>query len=151
FLIAVIATNAIVAGFYAPFVISYLHKKYYSDIEVEGFGSLVDVSVYFVKTLGLFLFLLLLAIPLYFIPVVGFLVPILIFFWFYKKNIVFDVGSTMLNKSEYKEFLYLHRNKINIVSFVTYLIGYIPIINLFAAVPQLLAVAHLFFSLKRGV
>jgi hypothetical protein len=151
FLIAVIATNAIVAGFYAPFVISYLHKKYYSDVEISGFGSLTEITIYFVKTLGLFLFLLLLAIPLYFIPMVGFLVPILIFFWFYKKNIIFDVGTTMLSQSEYKELTYHHRHRINVVSFATYLVGYVPVVNLFAAILQLLAISHMFFHLKRGV
>lgn len=149
FLLSVVITNALVASFYAPIIAGYVQKKHYNNIAIEGFGSIGDLVGFFVKTLGLFLLLLIIAIPLYFIPVVGFLVPALIFFWFFKKNMVFDVGSTILNKEEYQAITYDARNAINGVSIVAYLSGYIPIFNFFAAIFQVLAYTHLFFDLKR--
>jgi len=149
YLLSVIITNAFIAGFYSPLIATMIQKKHYPNIMIEGFGGVMDFVGFFAKTLGVFLMLLIIAIPLYFIPVVGFLTPMLIFFWFFKKNMVFDMGSTILSKNEYDEIVYKDKNKINTISLVAYLSSYIPIFNYFAGVFQLIVYAHLFFILKK--
>lgn len=149
FLLAVVITNALLATFYAPLVAKFLQKKYYPNVMIEGFGGIWDSVLFFLKTIFLFLLLLLLMTPFYFIPLVGFLVPIVIFFWFFRKNIIFDVGSTLLSKEEYEDITSTFKGRINMNCLVAYLIGYIPVVNFFAGVFQLLLLTHLFFLLKK--
>jgi len=149
FLLAVVITNALLASFYAPLVAIFLQKKHYPNVMIEGFGGVWDSVLFFMKTLSIFLLLLLAAIPFYFIPLVGFLVPIVIFFWFFRKNMIFDVGSTVLSKEEYEDITVTFKGRINMTCLVAYSSGYIPVLNFFAGVFQLLLLTHLFFTLKK--
>lgn len=135
----------VIIGFLTPMILKVLHKRHYSHLETNGFGTLLSpLWVLFKSTLIMFLLFILL-IPLYFIPLINILAINLPFYYFFHKLLTYDVASTILTQ---EEFAIIHLKKANSFRFRTmflYLISMIPFITLFSAVFYIIYLGHSYF------
>lgn len=135
----------IVIGFLTPMILKVLHKRHYSHLQINGFGTLMTPLWVALKSASIMILLFLLFIPLYFIPVVNILAINLPFYYFFHKLLTFDVASTILTEDEYK---LIHAKKANIFRYKTmflYFLSMIPSLMLFSAVFFIIYLGHSYF------
>ncbi|AFI04468.1 EI24 domain-containing protein [Helicobacter cetorum] len=143
--------NVFMSIFYTPLVISYLHKKYYFQVEREEFGSVTFSIKYFLKSLIIMLVIMALLTPLYFIPIIGVFLSLIPHFLFFKNTMSLDVGSAIFKDYEKYQTL-LKQYKMSHYRFCAccYLFSLIPFFNFFATLLQTILLAHYFFTLKEN-
>ncbi len=134
--------------FYAPFIVSFVHNKYYSHITREEALSFIESIIYFLKIVALLLFFMILCIPVYFIPFVGHIVFFVIFFIFFKNTITLDVAAAIFCKKDYMFFLSFYKKEIWVFTLSLYILSLIPIVNFFVLIFQIAAFTHFVFSCK---
>ena len=125
----IIATISLLTSLYSPKLLLRLAKKEYG---VEGMDrSKVTRSLYYNIKAGLiFLALLILALPLLFVPVLGQIVMLILWAILIKEPTFYDVSSLFIED----EKSYLGQKSIWIVAIIASLFNYIPILNLFAPI-----------------
>lgn len=129
-----IFTTIIIIGFLTPIIIEILRRRNYPNLKLEGHGSLISPLFIALKSLIIMFLLFIILIPFYFIPLVNIFALNLPVYYFFHKLLNFDVTSTMLSSSEYKE---IYRNKkglFRIRTLFLYFISMIPFITLFTTV-----------------
>lgn len=135
----------IIIGFLTPMILKVLHKRHYSHLELNGFGSLLSPLWVALKSLIIMLVLFIVLIPLYFIPLINILAINLPFYYFFHKLLTYDVASTILTEDEYKV---IHDKKAYAFRFRTlflYFLSMIPSIMLFTAVFYIIYLGHSYF------
>ncbi|MCT7912229.1 EI24 domain-containing protein [Arcobacter lacus] len=142
--ISVILT-LIVIGFLTPLILQNLHKKYYSHLQLESYGTLsLSLWVLF-KNLFMMIFLFLLLIPVYFVPVFNVIAFALPLYYFFHKLLNFDVSSTILSKNQYKIIYEKEANNFRLRTLFLYFISMIPFATLFSAVFFVIYLGHSYF------
>ncbi|WP_428026832.1 EI24 domain-containing protein [Arcobacter sp.] len=129
-----IFTTLIIIGFLTPMIIETLRKKHYPEVKLKGHGSLVSPILVALKSLFVMMFLFILFIPFYFIPFVNIIAFNLPIYYFFHKLLNFDVTSTMLSSSEYKEIYRSQKNLFRFRTLLLYFVSMIPFITLFSTV-----------------
>ena len=135
----------IIIGFLTPLILKVLHKRHYSHLQINGFGSLMSPVWVAIKSGLIMIFLFILFIPLYFIPVVNLVAINLPFYYFFHKLLTYDVASTILTEDEYE---LIHSKKANAFRFRTaflYFLSMIPSLMLFSAVFYIIYLGHSYF------
>lgn len=135
----------IIIGFLTPMILRVLHKRHYSHLEINGFGSLLSPLWVALKSGIIMLLLFILFIPLYFIPIINLFAINLPFYYFFHKLLTYDVASTMLTEDEYR---LIHAKKANAFRFRTmflYFLSMIPSLMLFSAVFYIIYLGHSYF------
>ena len=136
----------IIIGFLTPMILKVLHKRHYSHLELNGFGSLLSPLWVALKSLLIMMILFIVLTPLYFIPLVNILAINLPIYYFFHKLLTFDVASTILTEDEYKV---IHSKKASAFRFRTlflYFLSMIPSIMLFSAVFYIIYLGHGYFQ-----
>lgn len=146
-IILTIIGNIFISIFYTPIVIGYLQKKYYHQIDLDCFGNIKTSIFYFLKSLGWFILFVIILSPLFFIPFVGVFAVLIPHFFFFKNTMLFDVGSSIFDESEYRSFISSNKIKIYQVSLIAYIFSLIPFFNFFATLLQTIIIAR--FLLER--
>lgn len=135
----------IIIGFLTPMILKVLHKRHYSHLQINGFGSLLSPLWIALKSGLIMVLLFIVFIPLYFIPLVNILAINLPFYYFFHKLLTFDVASTILTEEEYQN---IHGKKANSFRFKTmflYFLSMIPSLMLFSAVFYIIYLGHSYF------
>jgi hypothetical protein len=119
------------------FVASALNTTVLSAVQHKHFlydSSFVDNEVktikYTFRDMGVFILISLIAFPLFFIPVLNFIVQIVLWTWLVKDTFVYDTAS-MLTENPTKEQLKAHKGAIWSISAITTLFNFIPVFNVF--------------------
>jgi hypothetical protein len=140
----------VVIGFLTPTIVKVIHQRYYSDIDLQGFGGIFDISWYMMKTIFIMIMLLFLLIPLYFIPVVGIFILNLPFYYLFHKSLTYDVGSTILTKEQYAQIHFKNKGTLRLKTLLLFSISLIPFAILFTSAFFVIYLAHnYFFYLKQ--
>lgn len=142
--------NVFVSIFYTPIVISYLHKKYYRDLQIDSFGNILSSMGYFSKSFGYFLLFAIILTPLYFVPFIGIFAVLIPHFFFFKNTMLFDVGSSIFEKSDYRLILSEHKAKNYQITAIAYLFSLIPIFNFLATLLQTIIIARYLLEIKQN-
>ena len=100
---ASVILSIIIIGFLTPMILGILHKRYYSHLELNGYGTLFSSLWELFKSLSMMVLLFLILIPVYFVPVLNIIAFALPLYYFFHKLLNFDVSSTILTKEQYKE------------------------------------------------
>lgn len=135
----------IIIGFLTPMILKVLHKRHYSHLEINGFGSLLSPLWVALRSGIIMLILFIVLIPLYFIPLINILAINLPFYYFFHKLLTYDVASTILTEDEYRV---IHDKKAYAFRFRTlflYILSMIPSIMLFTAVFYIIYLGHSYF------
>ncbi len=135
----------VIIGFLTPMILKVLHKRHYSDIKINGFGSLLSPLFVALKSALIMIVLFIVFIPLYFIPLINIIAINFPLYYFFHKLLTYDVASTILTEEEYK---LIHDKKANAFRFRTlflYLLSLIPSLMLFSAVFFIIYLGHSYF------
>jgi len=135
-----------IIGFLTPRILAVIGERHYGGFVFEGFGNVATVLFAFLKTLLITLALLLLLIPLYFVPVVGVVAFNLPFYYLFHNLLVYDVASTLCTKEEYGRILYRDGMQIRLQTLLMYLVSLIPFAALAGSVFFVIYLGHGFFS-----
>ena len=140
-----VAIGLFVIGFLTPWILPIIRDRHYSDIKVEGFGTIPEVTWFFVKTLLIMLAMMFLLIPFYFIPLLNLVAINLPFYYFFHRLLNFDVGSTICTKEDYKKIMFYKGNSIRFKTFLMFLATMIPFIAIFTMVYFVVYLGHVYF------
>jgi len=133
-----------IISFFIFIFIGYIHKKYYSDIELKGINIFSIIFFYF-KTILITLILFIVLIPSYFIPAINFLI-FLPLYYFFHKTIVFDVSSIINNTKEYKKIKNVNWGELKAKTSFCFLISLIPIIGILVYPFYIIFIGHYIFN-----
>lgn len=137
--------SLIIIGFFTPHILGILHKRYYSHLKLEPFGTIFSSLWVLFKSLFMMILIFLILMPLYFIPLlntVAFLFP---FYYFFHKLLNFDVSSTILSKDEYEKIYKNEKGSFRLRTLFLYLFSMIPFVSLFASVYFVIYLGHSYF------
>jgi hypothetical protein len=123
----VITMLFVVNIFNKPFI-SHISQKYYNK---ELASNYIQRFAYTIKDTLIFMVISLIVFPLLFTPVLNFIIQVALWMWLTKDTIQFNTASLVFGDVN-KERLKPYKIDIWIISFVTVLFNFIPILNVFA-------------------
>ncbi len=135
----------IIIGFLTPMILGILHKKYYSHLQLNGYGTITSSIWVLVKSAFMMILLIVLLIPVYFVPVLNIIAFALPLYYFFHKLLNFDVSSTILSAEQYKIIYEKEGNNFRLRTLFLYLISMIPFATLFTAVYYIIYLGHAYF------
>lgn len=136
----------IIIGFLTPMILNIIHKRHYSELKLNGFGTLMSPVWILVKSSLIMILLFILFIPLYFIPIVNLFAINFPFYYFFHKMLTFDVASTVLTEDEYKIIQNKKAMSFRFRTLFLYILSMIPSITLFTAVFFIIYLGHGYFQ-----
>jgi len=142
---ASVILTIVIIGFLTPMILSILHKRYYSHLEMNGYGTLFSSLYMLVKSLFVMIFLFIVLIPIYFVPVLNMIAFSFPLYYFFHKLLIFDVSSTILSKKENKIIYKKEANSFRFRTLFLYFISLIPFATLFTAVYYIIYLGHTYF------
>jgi len=142
---ASIIFSIILIGFLTPMILKILHERYYSHLQIKGYGTIVGSVWILVKSLFVMMILFIVLIPVYFIPVLNVIAFSIPLYYFFHKLINFDVSSTILSKNEYKLIYKKESNSFRLRTLFLYFSSMIPFAALFTAVFYVIYLGHAYF------
>ena len=142
---ASVILSIVVIGFLTPMILSILHKRYYSHLNLHGYGTLLSPLWVMSKSAFVMIVLFIVLIPVYFVPVLNIIAFALPLYYFFHKLLNFDVSSTILSKEEYKEIYAKEGNSFRLRTLFLYFISMIPFATLFTAVYYIIYLGHAYF------
>lgn len=148
FLALSLLSNLILCSFLTPFIIGFIHNKHYPTKTINSNSSLLQTSLTLLKIYFLYLLMLCLLIPLYFVPFIGSLVILIPNYWLFSKTLVLDAGESILDKNALKEIQKTHKQEIRSIVIPLFALSLLPLLNFFTPFFALIALAHLLFTLK---
>ena len=142
---ASVILSLIVIGFLTPMILEILHKRYYSHLNLNPYGSLFSSIWVLAKSLFMMILLFIVLIPVYFVPVLNVIALVLPLYYFFHKLLNFDVSSTIMSKEEYKIIYEKNANSFRLRTLFLYLISLFPFATLFTAVYYIIYLGHAYF------
>ncbi|QKF72649.1 membrane protein (etoposide-induced protein domain) [Aliarcobacter faecis] len=135
----------LVIGLLTPFVVNYLEKVHYKNLDLKPYGTILGAFWVFLKALFVMIFLYVLLVPLYFVPLINIIAFYLPLYYFFHKLLNYDVSSTILSKQEYKQIYSKNGSSFRMRTLFLYFISTIPFITLFVAVFYTIYLSHAYF------
>ncbi|RDU61071.1 EI24 domain-containing protein [Helicobacter marmotae] len=136
--------NLFLSLFYTPFLVRYVHAKDFKHIALHPFGTIGGDILSFLKDTSIFVILLLLCIPLYFIPLLGSVALFVTCFLYFKKRTFYDVASSIMDKTQFQAL-----NCKGLVNYfyalLAYIPSFIPFASLFLMPLQILIITRYMF------
>lgn len=142
---ASVVLSIIVIGFLTPMILKILHRRYYSHLVLHEYGT-IPLSIWvLLKSLFMMVFLFIILIPVYFVPILNVLAFSLPFYYFFHKLLNFDVSSTILSKEQFKIIYREEGNNFRLRTLFLYFVSMIPFATLFTAVYYIIYLGHAYF------
>ncbi len=142
---ASVILSIIVIGFLTPMILKILHRRYYSHLVLHEYGT-IPLSIWvLLKSLFMMVFLFIILIPVYFVPILNVLAFSLPFYYFFHKLLNFDVSSTILSKEQFKIIYREEGNNFRLRTLFLYFVSMIPFATLFTAVYYIIYLGHAYF------
>ena len=138
--------SLIVIGFLTPYILSKIKEKHYPNISFHGNISILSTILYLIKAIFIMLILFIVLIPFYFIPIVNIVAINLPFYYLFHKLLNFDVGTTLLNTHDLKEFQKENTKKLRLRTLKLYLLSLIPFASLILPVYYVVYIGHGYLS-----
>lgn len=135
----------VIIGFLTPMILKVLHKRHYSNLELNGFGSLLSPLWVAFKSALIMIVLFIVFIPLYFIPLINIIAINLPIYYFFHKLLTYDIASTILTEDEYKLIHNKKAGAFRLRTLFLYFLSMIPSLMLFSAVFYIIYLGHSYF------
>jgi len=145
-IIVSIVIALVVAGFLTPVVTKEINKRHYNYVPKSEVSTARVLKVMMIEIMK-FLGILLVCLPLLFVPVLNFFIINVPFFYIYYKLLLIDVGSNTLDSDKF-ELALLEGGGIKFIAFTLlfYLISLVPLVGLFFQLYFVIVLSHLFFE-----
>ena len=136
----------IVAGFLTPVAAKEINKRHYHYIPKSEASTARVLKVMMVEIMK-FLGILLVCLPLLFVPLLNLFIINVPFFYIYYKFLLIDVGSNTLDSDKF-ELALLEGGGIKFIAFtfLFYLISLVPLVGLFFQLYFVIVLSHLFYQ-----
>ncbi|MFA7355321.1 MAG: EI24 domain-containing protein, partial [Sulfurimonadaceae bacterium] len=135
----------IIIGFLTPFVLGELQKRDYMDVEMIGHSNILYAIFSALKWTVTMLFLFILFIPFYFIPLINIVAINIPLYYFFHKMLTFDISSNICTKEEDKKIKFFSSNKIVMKTAALYTLSLIPFAIFFGAIFFVIYLGHTYF------
>ena len=142
---ASVILSIVVIGFLTPMILGVLHKRHYSHLTLHGHGSLLSPLWVLFKSAFMMIFLFVILIPVYFVPVLNIFALALPFYYFFHKLLNYDVSSTLLSEEEFEKIYKTQANNFRLRTLFLYFVSMIPFATLFTAVYYIIYLGHAYF------
>ena len=137
--------SIVIIGFLTPIILNILYKRYYSQLKLEGYGTIFSSIWVLFKSFFFMILLFVVLAPLYFIPVLNMIAFSFPLYYFFHKLLNFDVSSTILTKEQYKIIYEKESGAFRLRTLFLYFISMIPFATLFTAVYYIIYLGHAYF------
>ena len=137
---AIVASMLFLASIFSEVIVADIEKREFTNDEVVRDNVLKSIK-YTIKDSLIFIFLSILALPLLVVPVVNILIQIVLWIWLVKNTIGYDALS-LTHKNVDKELFKNYKKDIFIISFITVMFNFIPVLNIFGPFFGLVALFH---------
>ena len=143
-----IFTSLIIVGFLTPRILHTVHKRHYSHLELEeGYDTVIGSTFKLLKTTLVMLVLLIVFIPLYFIPVINIVAINLPFYYLFHKMLNYDVSANIMSYERFKKIYYFTKSSFRGKTLFLYVVSLIPFVAFFISIFYIIYIGHSYFSL----
>ncbi|HVY07118.1 MAG TPA: EI24 domain-containing protein [Burkholderiales bacterium] len=141
---AVLLTALLIATVFAvPVLVRHVAQGDYAGLEKRHGGGFAGSAWNAISAISLFLLLWILAIPLWLLGPLAFVVPLLLSAWLNQRLFRYDALAEHADADEMKKIFEAARGRLFLLGLATGLVYFIPLINLVAPVFAALAFIHL--------
>ncbi len=141
--------SIIVVGFFTPKIVKEVQKRHYPHIKLTNQNFTLANSVFmYAKVFFIFFTLLLITLPLSFIPGINLVVLYIPFYYLFHNFLVLDVGSSIVSKDEFLKIVKSNKTLFRSTTLTLYLISLIPFSGILLQVFYVIVIAHEFFMKK---
>jgi hypothetical protein len=141
FIIAIFAALLII-GFLTPAILKEVQRRHYRDVRLEGHGNVLSLVWNSIKYLFITALLLLVLMPLYFIPVLNIVAINIPFYYLFHKFYMLDVTSESLSLEKYRQLMFYRGNATRLSTLILYLISLVPFAALITPVFNVIVLSH---------
>lgn len=143
-----IFTSLIIVGFLTPRILHTIHKRHYSHLELEdGYDTVIGSIFKLLKTTLVMFILLILFIPLYFIPVVNIIAINLPFYYLFHKMLNYDVSANIMSYEKFKKIYYFTKSSFRGKTLLLYVVSLVPFVAFFISIFYIIFIGHSYFQL----
>lgn len=128
-----------------PLMLERVGAAEYADLERRNGGTLAGSAVNTLAALGLYLLVLLLSLPLWLIPGVGLVLPVVLSAYLNQRAYRYDALMQHADSQEMRALVIKERRGLWLVGIVSGLLAYVPLVNL--AVPAFSGMAFVHYCL----
>lgn len=132
----------IVAVFALPLVLDLVGQRDYADLQKRHGGSQAGSIGNALGALAWYLAGMIVSLPLWLIPGLGLLLPLLLSAWLNQRAYRYDALMQHADRDEYRKMVATHRGKLLLVGLGAGVLNYVPLLNLFAPAFAGLAFVH---------
>ena len=144
-LYASIFVAVIVIGFLTPLILKELQKRHYPDIELKGHSNIFEYFLLLMKWIFVMVFLFILFIPLYFIPVLNVIAFNFPLYYFFHKMMTYDIASEICTREEDIKIRFFYASTLRLKTLGLYLTSLIPFVVFFASVFYVIYLGNSYF------
>ena len=141
----------IVAVFALPLILEKVAERDYAELDKRRGGSQAGSVANAMVALAWYLAGLILTLPLWLIPGLGLLLPLLLSAYLNQRAYRYDALMQHADRDEYRKLVSAHRGKLLLVGLGAGALGYVPVLNLFAPAFAGLAFVHYCLETLRGM
>ncbi len=146
FACAYITASLLAAVVILPLLLKHLAKNEYRDVAAMGRDSFVAATVNSVVATLLFVLGWLLTLPLWLIPGLSIVLPLLLMAWFNRRTFAYDALSLHATAEEWSALRREHKRPLFLLGLTLALLAHLPVIGLL--VPALAALSFVHFGLE---
>lgn len=146
FALAYLTTAMIAAIFVLPWLLEKVAAREYPELAALGKDSFVAAAWNSVVATGLFILGWFASLPLWLIPGLGLILPLLLLAWFNRKTFAFDCLAVHATEAEWQDIRRAHAWPLFVLGLVLSLMAHVPLLGLL--VPALSALAYIHYCLE---
>ncbi len=136
----------IITGFMTDSLVKAVRNKHYPNTEYTGHGSVTEMIWKTVKFGFLMILLLIITLPLFFIPLINIVWFWLLGFFFFRYFLVLDVGQVILPKELFNKLSGLTNWEPTSALAILLLLSVFPIVGFFVPVLAVIALSHYYLD-----
>lgn len=145
FALAYLTSSVLAAIFIMPSLIKLLAATDYPDVAAMGADSFVGAVGNSLRATVLFVVGWLLMVPLWLIPGMSLILPVLLMGWYNRRTFAYDALSLHATEAEWRRLYQENKRGLFMLGLVMALLAHVPVLGLF--VPTLAALAFVHFGL----
>lgn len=140
--------SLIIVGFLTPYILRTIHKRHYSSLILdEGYDTILGSFVKLLKTALVMIFLFIILIPFYFIPIINIFAINLPIYYFFHKMLNYDVSANIMKKESFQRIYYFNKNTFRRRTLFLYIISLIPLVAFFISIFYIIYIGHSYLIL----
>ncbi len=132
----------VILGFLSPIILNTLRLKHYQDLEFQSGSNILDSVFELFKAVFIFLLLLVVFIPLYFIPLVNFFAFNFCFYYLFHRLLISDILVNISNKKQAKHLYFLNKTNLRVKTLLFYFCSFLPFIGVFITLFFMIYLGH---------